>query len=257
MGGGPMSHGDKELRIINMARQHFCTADKYGFSIEDIQKMESILDSAVPNNESSKFPDFVFKGGFIEHFQVISSKETRKGAEHLKLKSGYNTKVTDIKSKIVSGEITDSASLDFKYPSHSYSDLKKSFLKKWKSHISSLRKYRVDCKTGIFFIQYSDFALEMMEDIYRDVKPGFQMPIREAQHHQDYSLSRDREMLSFIANYQDELKYVIFVNSTVVELISLNHIDDMLKLMPWDFLVVARPFTIETNRFTPIRLSDE
>lgn len=73
-----MSHGDKELRIINMVRQHFCTADKYGFSIEDIQKMESILDSAVPNNESSKFPDFVFKGGFIEHFQVTSSKETRK-----------------------------------------------------------------------------------------------------------------------------------------------------------------------------------
>ena len=125
-----MSHGDKELRIINMVRQHFCTADKYGFSIEDIQKMESILDSAVPNNESNKFPDFVFKGGFIEHFQVTSSKETRKGAEHLKLKSGYNTKVTDIKSKIVSGEITDRASLDFKYPSHSYSDFKKSFLKK-------------------------------------------------------------------------------------------------------------------------------
>ncbi len=252
-----MSHGDKELKIFNLIKQQFCNSDKYGFSIEDIHKMTSILDSALPNGESSKFPDFIFDGGFIEHFQVTSSKETRKGAEHLKKKSRYTTKVDDFKSKISSGKITDGASLDFKYPEHSYIDFKKSFLKNWKSHISGLTKYGDDYATGIFFIQYSDFALEMMEDIYQDIKPDFQMPIREAQHFQDYRLSRDKDMLSYISKFKDEIEYVIFVNNTIVEFISLSHIDDMLKLMPWDFLVVARPFTMEINRFIPIRISEE
>ena len=40
------------------------------------------LSSAQPNPEASDFPDFVFDGGFIEHFQVTSAKETSKGDKH-------------------------------------------------------------------------------------------------------------------------------------------------------------------------------
>ncbi len=44
--------------------------------------ISSYLALAKPNHDVSKFPDFIFDEGFIEHFQVTSAKETKSGDEH-------------------------------------------------------------------------------------------------------------------------------------------------------------------------------
>ena len=38
------------------------------------------IQTATPNPKSSLFPDFLFDGGFIEHFQVTAAKEDKKGS---------------------------------------------------------------------------------------------------------------------------------------------------------------------------------
>lgn len=142
----------------------------------------------------------------------------------------------------------------FYYPKHSYVDFTKSFKKNWENHLSSLEKGNREYQIGVFLIQYSDFAMEMREDIYRDISPDISLNIREAQYFDDYRLSRDRAMLKYIKRFDDRLKYVIFVNHSEVEFISLDHIDDMLKLLPWEFITAARVATAEVNYYTSIKL---
>lgn len=44
------------------------------------ETISQILFSAKPNANSNSFPDFVFSGGGIEHFEITSSKEPGKGS---------------------------------------------------------------------------------------------------------------------------------------------------------------------------------
>lgn len=44
---------------------------------------------AEQNPQKSEFPDFIFEDGFIEHFSVSASKETKKGSE-------YRSKIAEI-----------------------------------------------------------------------------------------------------------------------------------------------------------------
>lgn len=45
-------------------------------------KLLPFLNRATTNSESSLFPDFLFDGGFIEHFQVSAANENKKGSKH-------------------------------------------------------------------------------------------------------------------------------------------------------------------------------
>ena len=65
----------------------------FGLLEEDRREIEQILRKAQPNENISQFPDFLFDRGFIEHFQITSSKTTRKGAEHAKKEEEFYSKV--------------------------------------------------------------------------------------------------------------------------------------------------------------------
>ena len=54
----------------------------YGMSNNDCILFDNILRKVVSNPNSSEFPDFICDNGFIEHFQITSSKTNRKGANH-------------------------------------------------------------------------------------------------------------------------------------------------------------------------------
>lgn len=56
----------------------------FGLLENDRDEFETILRVAKPNSDFSCLPDFIFKNGFIEHFQITSSIVTRKGAEQVK-----------------------------------------------------------------------------------------------------------------------------------------------------------------------------
>lgn len=62
----------------------FCTylQSKKSLRMNIEQRLLSIIVNARPNPESSLFPDFLFDGGFIEHFQVSAANENKKGSKH-------------------------------------------------------------------------------------------------------------------------------------------------------------------------------
>ena len=50
--------------------------------------------------------------------------------------------------------------------------------------------------------------------------------------------SSDKELLNFIYRYKEQIKYVIFVSNQGIEIICLDKIPYLLKLMPWDYVIL-------------------
>ena len=46
-----------------------------------------------------------------------------------------------------------------------------------------------------------------------------------------------KEILKFIYQYKEQIKYVIFVYEQSFEIIKLENIPYLLKLFPWDFII--------------------
>lgn len=222
-----------------------CHKYYFGLLEEDRMQIESILRSAKPNINASEFPDFIFDEGFIEHFQVTSSRTTRKGAIHKKKEQQFQVKVSK-ETEIVKQEWNEIPSYNevrskhwrFDNPEHSYDYFVKSFQDILEHHINSLNKYSGSKKNGIFLIEYTEFALSMIENVYGDWKDGMsQGDMREEEKFHSYRLSRDKKLLNFIYQYKEQIKYVIFVYNEGFEIIKLENVPYLLKLLPWDFII--------------------
>lgn len=222
-----------------------CHKSYFGLLKEDRNEIEQILRVAKPNAKKSEFPDFIFKYGLIEHFQVSSSKTTRKGAEHIKKMNCFVSNVNKEKESIIQkrNEISSYDEVHSKHwimdnPEHSHSFLIKSFKDNWKNHINSLNSYTGKKDVAIFIIEYSDNALSMLEDVYEGWIDGMsQGDMREQEKFSCYRLTRDKELLNFIYKYKNEIKYTIFVYQDGFEIISLVNIPYLLKLMPWEYKI--------------------
>lgn len=218
---------------------------------EDRDEIEQILRSAKPNVKPSEFPDFIFNYGLIEHFQISSSKTTRKGAEHIKkmncFVSNVNSETENLKQKwseTPSYDEVRSKQWIMDNPEHSHSFLIKSFKNNWKNHINSLHNYTGKKDVGIFLIEYSDYALSMIENVYEGWINGMsQGDMREQEEFHFYRLTRDKVLLNFIYEYKDEIKYVIFKYLDGFEIIRLANIPYLLKLIPWEYII--HPMTVK------------
>lgn len=217
----------------------------FGLMEEDRIEIEKILYLAKPNENASEFPDFTFENGFIEHFQITSSKVTRKGATHKKEESAFDAKVAK-ETEELKKEWNETPSYSeirtkswaFTNPEHSYEYLEESFRTVWKHHIDSLNKYCGNKEVGIFMIEYTEFALAMTEQVYAKWKDGMSSgDMREEEKFKFYRLSRDKKLLNFISQYKDKIKYVIFAYCNGFEIIRLENIPYLLDLMPWDYYI--------------------
>lgn len=246
--------GKKELYCLNKIKQGVFPNYKnyFGLLEEDRNEIEQILSIVKPNVNANEFPDFIFKKGFIEHFQVSSSKTTRKGAEHIKevnmYKSKVNKEIENFKYKCNNTPSFDevrSQHWSMKNPEHSHGFLIKSFKKNWQKHLESLDKY-IGCKDiGIFMIEYSDIALTMIENVYKDWIDGMsQGDMSEPESFEYYRLSRDKELLKFMYDYREKIKYVIFVNYHGYEILRLENIPYLLKLLPYEYVIVPAQIKI-------------
>lgn len=211
----------------------------------DRDEIEQIMKIAKPNDNLNSFPDFIFENGFIEHFQITSSKTTRKGAEHTKIMSCFESKVKEETkkleqewNKIPSFNKVRSMHWTEENPIHSHEYLIKSFKNNWNHHLESLNKYSGNKKVGIFMIEYKEFALSMSENVYADWASGMSHgDMRKQEKLQFYRLSRDKKMLEFMYDFRDQIKYVIFVYYNGIEIIKLESIPYLLKLLPWDYTI--------------------
>lgn len=222
-----------------------CPKSYFGLTQNDREEFESTLRIVKPNSDLSKFPDFTFENGFIEHFQITSSSVTRKGATHTRKESEFN-RIVDTETKKIESEWNETPSFDevrskswtFSHPPHSYEYLVESFKNNWEHHMESYGKYTGSKQIGMFMIEYPEFALEMRENVYQDWIDGMsQGDMREQEKFKEYRLSRDKNLLQYVYKFKDAIKYVVFLNHTRIEVIRTENIPYLIKLLPWDYVI--------------------
>ena len=221
----------------------------YSFGLFENDEIEitDIFRKVKENKNSNDFPDFVFDKGFIEHFQITSSKTTNKGAKQIKEEKLFNKEVYAGTKKFIE-ECNEEPSFnkvrskywEFEPPKHSYEYLVESFKNNWENHIKSLNNYAGNKDFGIFVLDYREFALNMIEKIAIDGIDGMSCgdlfpTLKEC----NYRLSRDKKLLDYVYTFKDKLKYVIFVHYQGIEIIKIENIPYFKKLMPYDYEVSA------------------
>lgn len=234
----------------------------FGLSEEDRIEVANLLRTAQPNEKASEFPDFVFENGFIEHFQITASKETKKGSRQIIEENDFSRRA-EKNEKTFKEECKNNPDVEkvrnvktsMNFPDYSGKNLEDSFKRNFEHHIKSLEKYNGSKQIGVFMVENYEFAVKMYENIFNDVKKNLCYgDLRLPQKFTCYRLSRDKKLLNYIYSYKSLIKYIIFVYDEYtrrekakgfeglfgdlvrkIEVIKVENIPYMLKLLPWDF----------------------
>ena len=248
----------------------------FGLTEDDEIEFTCALRKAKANNNLNDFPDFIFDNGFIEHFQITSSKVTRKGSGQIIKEKDFEREVKDKQDKFVRmcndtpsyGEVRSCVST-MKFPVHSYEYLVQSFKQNCEHHLESMHKYKGAKDIGIFLIENSEMTLTMLENIFVGWKDGMSHgDLRKQQSFSCYRLSRDKKLLNYLYELRNELKYVIYVYTDLVyrhggsglaafdcdevrkfEIIKIENIPYLLKLLPWDFIICSKQVTAVSSMY--------
>ena len=194
-------------------------------------RLLSFLYKATANSESSLFPDFLFDGGFIEHFQVSAANENKKGSKHniavndfeRKSRAAFEQEKNDFlqspprKNPVIGTYDLKVVTHEMTCPAYSYESFVKSFKRNFEKHINSLQKYTGDKTNGIFLIELVGANITVMQN-GRFLK--------------FYRLEFDRELLTYINQYAEYLKFIIFVSADKYEILELNKIPKLLNNIP-------------------------
>lgn len=217
--------GEQERNCLTWVKQ---TLDRNSalYFCADPQRIARILKRAEPNPMQSRFPDFLFENGFIEHFQITASKETRKGALHKQTQVQFHHKAEQ-QFQIMCNELNNAQptnsltreTYEMETLPYSYEMYEASFRKNWQHHFDSLQKYAGCRKIGIFLIEYQGPLFKAMR---RGELVGF------------YHLHQDAWLLRYIAEYQENLSYVIFVDGQNCEVIELENVPALIEQAPRD-----------------------
>lgn len=256
--------GEKEQKCFEVVKNDFMKEYPtrfFGLNCEEIKNIKVLFATAKINEKISEFPDIILNDGFIEHFQITSSKENKKGAVHIK-------ELTDFKSRIRKEMTEIQVNRDFSekhwtmpYSEHSYENLVRSFKKNWNNHIESFEKYKGKKDISIFMIQYSDMALEMYENVYENWIDGMSNgDLREPERLDCYRITRDKEILNYMYEFKEKIKYVIFIYGEKCEIIKLENIPYILKLIPWNYAIASKMNAMLTSslyKFPNIEIGDK
>lgn len=194
-------------------------------------RLLSFLNGARENPESSLFPDFLFDGVFIEHFQVSAAIENKKGSEHNiavnDFERGSNENIERLKNEFLQlpprkNPVTGTYVLkvvthEMESPEYAYESFVKSFKRNFEKHIESLQKYTGDKSIGIFLIELAGPRLTVLQN------NNFRA---------FYRLAIDRDLLEYIDKYTAYLKYIFFVSLDDYEVLELNKIPHLLNNIP-------------------------
>lgn len=134
----------------------------------------------------------------------------------------------------------------YKYSDHSHANLVNSFKINWNNHIDSLEKSHGKKNNGIFLIEYPDKeALSMAELSLEGTEGLFIGDYKLSQEHIDgYRLSRDKNLLKWLYQFENKIEYVILLTGDNVEFIKLDNICKLLKLLPYDYSIASDTTTV-------------
>ena len=248
----------------------------FGLTQEDVKEIVNILRKWEPNRKPSEFPDFVFDNGFIEHFQITSSLETKKGAQQIINEKDFERKTKQTQKEFInqcektpSFEKVRSCSSSMQNPEHSHDYFIKSVKENLTHHLESLDKYNGNKEIGILMIENTEFALSMLENIFEEWLDGMSHgDLRKQQSFMCYRLSRDKKLLNYFYSFRNKIKYIIYCYTDFVrdenqkglaasycnpvkkfEIIKIDSIPYLLKLLPWDFIIGSLTVNIISSMY--------
>ena len=64
--------------------------------------------------------------------------------------------------------------------------------------------------------------------------------LREAERLDCYRITRDKEILKYMYEFKEKIKYVIFIYGEKCEIIKLENIPYILKLIPWNYAIASK-----------------
>lgn len=210
-----MGRGEQERQSFNFVLDKLANRQyNSAVSEEDFQIIRDAFQTAAPNAKTSEFPDFVFDNGFIEHFEVTSSKETSKGAKVKAAESAFERENKNLFERMQNDPPTFEAQItlttqvrEMNCPSCSYEDFLTSFKRNWEHHIESLDKYNGNKDCGIFLIQQTGAPLVVK---------------RNGTFSEFYHLQMDADLLSYMEYYNNKIHYVIYCHQEFCDIISLK-----------------------------------
>ena len=198
--------------------------------------VERALCSAKLNSCWNAFPDFVCNDGIIEHFEVTSTKQTRKGSKMRMQQSSMQRememfcfgKMNDTQMESISG-LMFSKSVKRKTEMASHEFLLQSFEKQWMEHLRKFEAYVIKNGQQEFSAFMVDLRYENLLFMCEDIPINKQLSDNLQPIHQPYWPLADKMLLHRLADYAGDIKYVLFVKQNrcdVVPIVLLRTIAD-------------------------------
>ena len=245
MSDNKMQQDLTELACLDLVKKAYWPGTcLFGLENDDKGTLWHLLENC-NSNKGTKFPDFIGDQGFIEHFQISSSKTTKRGQEHTKQLNQFKKQSENIINNLNHEEIDIHKPLEIahitnimKYPEHSYEYLLESLKSTWDKHLNSLNNYKGPNSIKVFMIQYNDIgALQMYENYPSEIEG---MSIGDFPKHRtiDYRFSRDNYILDYLYKYNQIIDYTIFIRyNKYVEIIKISNIPKLKKMNPFTYTI--------------------
>lgn len=223
--------GEQEEKCLNTVRSILRTRKNCLGCLDENDNLLQNINLAQANEQASKFPDFVFEGGFIEHFQVSASQETSKGSSFKQKESEFKRQMKKdcqknqlqwMSEPFRSNTIT-TIPHELKFETNSYEYFVDSFKRNFENHIESLKKYGGQKEEGIFLIELTDASL-FVDGTYPT---------------ETYSLFHDKNLMEYLFTFNGVLKYVVFTNGEYLDLVKISNIPKIMKYVPNEIVFKA------------------
>lgn len=244
-----------DVPIANEANMSLLHTSVFGFTLEDWREFCGILAEAKPNDNLNEFPDFASGDFVLEHFEISATKEGKKGSTFKRKHEPFLKSVRKNVDDALASDESIAINHPFSYPGRNHALLLDSLERNLNNHVESLAAYAANHKVAktVFIIELQEHNLMMFENVYSDTGEGrvFGDLLRKPQKFANYRLSRDKKALELLHAFVDKLDIVVFAGVECVEIFKLDEIPNMLKLMPWPFVVAAGP-TIESYTLLPV-----
>ena len=219
-----MMRGEQEQKCLDSVKSILKTRKNCLGCLDENDEFFDYVNTAQANTQASRFPDFVFEGGFIEHFQVSTAKETSKGSAFKREEDEYKRQTEkdcqeytrQWKSEPFRPNTITTIPYELTFDKNSYEYFMVSFKRNFENHIDSLKKYNGQKEKGIFLIEQTGGML-FIDGTYPTVS---------------YSLFFDKNLLEYIYKFKDVLQYVVFTNGEYVDIVKLGRIPKIMQYVP-------------------------
>ena len=213
-----------EVKCLTLVRDSFCGNGKLNklFDNSDFSKVISILKSTHPNKNHSKFPDFFFDGGIIEHFEVTASIEKNKKGSLHRINDANCEREIEKHFKQLDKEFIENPhhpgtmkteTFEATHDYFTYELFVKSFKRNTEHHLKSLRESEYLNQVVVFLIELTS------PDLCIYVNNQF---------NRFYKLSEDKKLLQYIKESLKDVNYIIFKTTGDYEIIDLFKIDSVI-----------------------------